>query len=273
MLCDTDIPHPVVMRRNAIYVILIFLTQWSLHGFSPYELYLESGLERQVMLCARIVPEERERFEANLERLSTPPVQKRLQEAGIREVVVMERALFGESAVFVRFLYAGALPYLEAAERFSEAIEETGLNGSVGALIDTVNGSPPWHQMEWINHIRGDRSAGKPTQRVGIICEIRPEKEGDYRALHQSVWPGVVDQVVRGRIRDLGVFLIPFQGRLLEVLYLDYMGNDGPADDAANKKDLTNQRWWRHTDACQRPLPDVAGGIWSGMEMLFPASG
>lgn len=241
------------------------------YAFSPYELYLESGLERQVMLAARLkAGTEAMALEGRLAGLGQAIVGERLAAAGIREVVVFRRDLLGRQAIFVRFLYAGALPYLEAAERFAGATRGMALEELLEPLGTREMAGSPWRALEWINHIRGDRTEGPPSQRVGIICEIRPDKEAEYRQLHQSVWPGVVDQVARGRIRDLGIFLLPVEGRLVEVLYLDYMGKDGAADDAANKADLTNQRWWRHTDACQRPLPGVKEGIWAGMEQLFP---
>lgn len=258
------------MLKRANWSALIFLCSLSLSGFSPYELYLASGLERQVMLCAGLKADSETALVSILRQLESDDTKRALASGGIRDVTVMRKDCFGRSVVFVRFLYSGNLPYLGAAERFDEAVDQLGFDLVLEPLIVEQKGSGVWHQMEWINHIRGDRTEGEPSQRVGIICEIIPEKEAAYRSLHQSVWPGVVDQVVRGRIRDLGVFLLPLDGHLVEVLYLDYMGSDGAADDAANKADLTNQRWWRHTDACQRPLPGVEGGIWSGLEMVFP---
>lgn len=259
-----------VMLKRANWSVLIFLCSLSLNGFSPYELYLASGLERQAMLCAGLRPDSETNLTRTLSQLASDDIAGALASNGIREVTVMRKDFFGRSVLFVRFLYSGELPYLGAADAFSKAVENLRFDLILEPLIVEQKGSGVWHQMEWINHIRGDRTEGEPSLRVGIICEIIPEKEADYRSLHQSVWPGVVDQVVRGRIRDLGVFLLPLDGHLVEVLYLDYMGLDGAADDAANKADLTNQRWWRHTDACQRPLPGVEGGIWSGLEIVFP---
>lgn len=258
------------MLKRAKWSLLIFLCSLSSSGFSPYELYLSTGLERQVMLCAGVQADSEGALVSILRQLASDDTERALASSGIRDVVVMRKDFFGRSVVFVRFLYSGNLPYLGAAEAFENALVQVRFDTVLEPLIAEPKGFGVWHQMEWINHIRGDRTEGEPSLRVGIICEIIPEKEADYRSLHQSVWPGVVDQVVRGRIRDLGVFLLPLDGHLVEVLYLDYMGLDGAADDAANKADLTNQRWWRHTDACQRPLPGVEGGIWSGLEMVFP---
>ena len=49
---------------------------------------------------------------------------------------------------------------------------------------------------------------------------------------------------------------------MVEFLYVEYMGGDAQRDDAANKADPISQRWWKLTDACQKPFADVKEGIW-----------
>ena len=63
----------------------------------------------------------------------------------------------------------------------------------------------------------------------------------------------------------LNVFLVELDDQLVEFLYLEYMGTNPKEDDAANKADPINQRWWKLTDACQKPFSDVKDGLWTLM--------
>jgi len=118
--------------------------------------------------------------------------------------------------------------------------------------------------MEWINYIRGLDTEREPTQVLSMVTTIKPEKESDYRSLHQTVWPGVVDQMIRGNNRNFCIFLAEIEDTLYEFFYLEYMGIDSEKDDQMNKEDPVNQRWWAQTGPCQQPLPGETE-IWASM--------
>jgi L-rhamnose mutarotase len=109
--------------------------------------------------------------------------------------------------------------------------------------------------MEWINYIRGLDVDREPTEVLSMVTIIRPEKESQYRSLHQTVWPGIVDQMIRGNNRNFSIFLAEIGDQLYEFFYLEYMGNDSEKDNRMNQDDPVNQRWWAQTGPCQQPLP------------------
>ena len=113
--------------------------------------------------------------------------------------------------------------------------------------------------MEWINYIRGRDVDSPAASNLMIVTTVLPEKEQEYRSLHQTVWPGVVDQVTRSNNRDLCIFLTEINGLLVEFLYLEYVGDAPEADEAMSQSDAINHRWWKLTDACQQGLPGVEG--------------
>jgi L-rhamnose mutarotase len=115
--------------------------------------------------------------------------------------------------------------------------------------------------MEWINYIRGLNVDREPTQILSMVTTIKPEKESQYRSLHQTVWPGVVDQMIRGSNRNFSIFLVEINDKLYEFFYLEYMGTDSEKDDRMNREDPVNQRWWAQTGPCQQPL-DGETEIW-----------
>ncbi|MBM3289702.1 MAG: L-rhamnose mutarotase, partial [Candidatus Hydrogenedentes bacterium] len=39
-------------------------------------------------------------------------------------------------------------------------------------------------------------------QRYGAIIQVRDDKIAEYKALHQRVWPGVLEQIKRSNIQN-----------------------------------------------------------------------
>ena len=104
-------------------------------------------------------------------------------------------------------------------------------------------------------------------KRIALIASVKPEKEMEYRLLHQSVWLGVVDQMARGNNRNFSIFLVEIDKTIYEFFYLEYVGTDPKKDAEMNSADPTNIRWWKLTDACQTPLPGTKD-IWSMMDKM-----
>lgn len=267
---SVDSPTRVVVRRltSAATITLLLLTLLGLHtasAFSPYESYLKSGKETHVGLLATIQPDQQAAFEERFNECAEKPVRKKLRKAGISNAQAFTRNIEGTNYAVLYFTYAGGKDYLGAAAAFEEATDS----------IDWISATSPhprakryrrhWLQMEWINFIQGLEVDREPTSTLMIGTTVIPEMEMQYRTLHQTVWPGVVDQAIRGKIRNLNVFLVELDDELVEFLYLEYMGDDEKADDDANKADPINERWWKLTDACQKPFSDVKEGNWTLM--------
>jgi L-rhamnose mutarotase len=235
-------------------------------AFSPYENYLLSGRDTHVGLIAQVVPGKEAELAQALQKLKEPVNERKLVKTGIRDLSAFQHELQGGTWVFVYFTYAGGKDYLGAAEAFESASPAT------AALAELITPHPragtygrKWLQMEWINYIRGKNVEGPPKEVLSMVTTVRPEKEAEYRSLHQTVWPGVVDQMARGNSRNFSIFLVELGDELFEFFYVEYVGVDSAKDDALNQADPINQRWWKNTNECQAPLPG-ADGIWSKME-------
>lgn len=99
----------------------------------------------------------------------------------------------------------------------------------------------------------------KPTvQRFGTVIRLRPSHETEYRRLHDAVWPAVLDRLKAVHVRNYTIFLR--DGLLFS--YLEYTGDDWPADSAVMASDPETQRWWSFTDPCQQPVDTAADGEW-----------
>jgi L-rhamnose mutarotase len=253
-------------------VAAVCFSVWSgarpLLAFSPYENYLLSGRQTQVGLLAQAKPGKEAQLATAIESLKHGQPAAALAKVGIGNVAAFKREIDGKEWVLVHFVYQGGKDYLGAAEAFETASPAT------RALGDLIIPHPraktygrQWLQMEWINYIRGKDTDRPATQVTSMVTTVKAEKEAEYRTLHQTVWPGVVDQMARGNNRDFSIFLAEIGDRLCEFFYVEYVGTDAAKDDAANKADPINQRWWHYTDACQTPLPGAAG-IWAPMEPI-----
>jgi L-rhamnose mutarotase len=239
-------------RRWLLAALTLVLAASTVPAFSPYENYLLSGRPTHVGLIAQAAPGKEDQLTSALLELAAPDAAPALAKAGITSLSSFSRQIHDARWFVVYFTYKGAKEYLGAAEAFEIACDKT------AALADLVVPHPravtygrKWLQMEWINFIRGKDVDRPAASKLMIVTRVIPEKEMQYRTLHQTVWPGVVDQVVRGNIRDLNVFLVEMGDDLVEFLYLEYVGDDEAADDAMNKADPINIRWWKQTDACQ----------------------
>jgi L-rhamnose mutarotase len=103
-------------------------------------------------------------------------------------------------------------------------------------------------------------------RRFGSVIRLRPEREAEYRRLHEAVWPDVLAQIARSNIRDYTIFL---RDGLLFSYYV-YTGPDHSADMAAMAADPRTREWWALTDPCQQPVETAAEGEWwAPLEEVF----
>jgi L-rhamnose mutarotase len=125
--------------------------------------------------------------------------------------------------------------------------------------------------MERIFYEEGaaDKEPEGEVTRIAMFTGLKPEKEKDYRLLHDNPWPDVIAAIHRANFRHFSIFLEEINGKLYLFGWLEYIGSDIAADDVVNKKDPASIRWWRETDACQIAPPDANGGMWGGMEELM----
>ncbi len=249
---------------------IALITSLMASAFSPYENYLLSDRTTVVGLIAEIGPGKTGDLSTAIEALGTDSARRSLAASGIENVRAFTYKIGEHEWVVLHFLYDGKRDYLQAASAFESACEET------AALTELTRSHPRaerlethWLQMEWITYIRGKNVPGPADSQVMLVTTVRPDKEEDYRTLHQTVWPGVVDQVARSNNRNLSIYLAELDGKLVEFLYLEYVGDAPQADNKMSETDAINHRWWKKTDACQEPLPGVKD-IWGPMTPLNP---
>jgi len=247
-------------RILSIFLTATLLVAIPASAFSPYENLIRSGQPRQVGLLAQIQPGQAEALKAAMQAISTPREQEQLAKVGITNLAGFTRTIGEATWLVLHFTQCGKQDYLSAATQFESASEQS---AALTALVDphpqADRYGTRWLQMEWINYIRGKDVGGPATSNLMIVTTIKPEKEMEYRSLHQTVWPGVVDQVARSNNRDLCIFLAGIDGLLVEFLYREYVGDQPEKDEAMSQSDAINHRWWKLTDACQQGLPGVDG--------------
>lgn len=112
-------------------------------------------------------------------------------------------------------------------------------------------------------------------RRIGLVIELRPEKEQIYRELHADTWQSVLDRISASNLRRYSIFLTEIDpGRPLLFGVYDYIGDDLEQDMAAIAADPATQAWWKETDPCQKPVPTAGEGVWwKTMEEVFYTSG
>ena len=235
----------------------------SAFGFSPYENRLLAGETTHVALIAAAKEGEVEELRATLDSLTEKKPTKAFKKEKISNLSSYSKELQGKTWFMVYFDYDGE-DYLEAVNAFEAVSHAKTIKPLLAPHPRAARYGTQWLQMEWMTYIRGSQKEGDPTSRLAMTTRIKPEKEQEYRMLHQTVWPGVVDQMARGNTRDFSIFFVELGDELYEFFYMESLSTDSAKDGEMNNADPFNQRWWKITDACQKPLPD-ANGAWSMM--------
>ena len=252
--------------KSIVLVVVVFMASLSLRAFSPYENYLLSGKPTHAMLMATAAEGKAEALSAALVALqSDKAALGELQKREITNISIFSRKLEEKDCFFVYFDYSGAKDYIGAVEDF-EAVE------AVKKLNDMIVPVPPapdrghhWLQLEWINFIHGSMSKAPAESVSANVTRIKPESEKEYRWLHQTTWPGIVDWMNRFGWRNFSIFVTEFNGTIYEFYFTETVKSDHPAKNIG--KDPVLPRWLKNTDPCQNPLPD-AKGVWAPMKLL-----
>ena len=129
----------------------------------------------------------------------------------------------------------------------------------------------PWERAETVCIIRPENAtkANSNSTWHSAVTELRKDKEAEYRLLHNNVWPGVIDAIGASNISRFDIFLTEFSDNQPHLFYLfQYTGKDFEIDMDAQATSPVNQRWWKFTDPCQKPLPGAKDRQWLGMVKL-----
>ena len=100
-------------------------------------------------------------------------------------------------------------------------------------------------------------------QRYGCVLGVREDKIERYKELHAAVWPDVLKMIKACNIRNYSIYLrkLP-DGKHYLFSYFEYTGSDFEADMKRMADDPNTQRWWKHTDPLQAPVPTRKEGEW-----------
>lgn len=199
-------------------------------------------------------------------------VAEGFKSAGIRNMTCYLKEIGGKFFVITYCEYAGTDIKRDSARLAGQPVMKA-WQQSLDALQPAVKSIPP-DDVEEVFYTEGAADV-VPTpekyKRIGMITGLKPEKEAEYRTLHATTWPGVLKGIKDGNLRNFTIRLADIGGSLYLIGYLEYVGKDADADDAAGKALPVNKRWWKFTDACQQPLPAAAakGGIWDGLDEIW----
>jgi L-rhamnose mutarotase len=213
------------------------------------------------------------------ERFASPPpnVMKSLSAANICNASIYLKKIIG-SGYLVLFNYVeyhgsdfhADMSKLAACEGFARWRKDC------DACLVAPTSSPgvAWTQLEPLFYAAGAVDVAPLPSKYARICMItglKPEKEMEYRTLHATTWPGVLESIKDSNIRNFSIYLGEVRGKLHLFSYMEYVGSDRVADDARAGALSVNRRWWKLTEACQEPLAKTSAGpqIWSAIEEVY----
>ena len=105
-------------------------------------------------------------------------------------------------------------------------------------------------------------------RRYGMVIGIRADKVEEYKSLHRSVWPLVLDRIRRSHISNYTIYLREPENLLFS--HFEYHGENFEVDMAAMASDPETLRWWMLCSPCQIPLDSRRGGEhWATRQEVF----
>ena len=235
---------------------------------SPYENRIRSENFRRVGLISIVRPGKA----ADLDAATAAPddtTKERWASLGLSNVSIHFQETKKSTFVFLFTEYAGSDPR-DAAKLVQQDPWFSHLSDLLQAHPRAESGMD-WLPMELINVIGPtlpEPSDGRAIERSGVMSGLTSDSELQYRTLHQTNWPGVVDQMARSHQRYWVTFLIELGEDIWLFTYSEYVGDDHAADDAATAADPVTQRWWKFTEPCLIPLTP-GGENWTTMQTLM----
>lgn len=103
-------------------------------------------------------------------------------------------------------------------------------------------------------------------KRYGQIIGLRPEKEEEYKKIHQKIPSEIEALIYECNIRNYSIFLK--DGLLFA--YFEYIGDDFEKDMKKMEDNPKNKEWWAVCKPCQMPLDTrKEGEWWLNLEEVF----
>ena len=96
--------------------------------------------------------------------------------------------------------------------------------------------------------------------KMGMVISLKPDRVGDYKALHAAPWPDMDAALKEAHIHDYSIFLKEPENLLFGVW--DYRGSDYEGDMKRLGEMAVTKRWLALTDPCQSPLASARPGEW-----------
>lgn len=260
-------PHIESLTRRAGRVVLETQTSIELTPMSPYENRLNNEAFRRIALIASIRTGSEKALESTIAN-KPDSLEVELQSAGILHLQTYQKALEDKNVLFIYFEcdeldQEKAISILKASSPWCQRLEAHLLPHP-----RATEQNAPWQRAEFINviadNIDRNRNIGKPQ---GLVAALKPGSELWYRTLHQTNWPGVIDQMHRSNNQNWTTFLLEFGDELLLFTHVEYLGDNPQADQAAMEGDPVSQRWWTHTQPCLYS-PTKEKGPWLEMNAL-----
>lgn len=236
-------------------------------AFSAYENNLLSASKQRIGLVAFTEGKHVEKLKQLAEFANSE--QKKLARNGVHNLSIYFREINNQTMVFAYF-ESPDKTINGWGERLSNSLKELGIFAEYLQPHPRAVKNTPWLRMEWMNIVASTEvfpySKKTKVKKMGLISGLKPSLELQYRQLHQSNWPGVVDGMVNSNYRNWTSFMVELGQKLYLFTYTEYIGKDIAQDNKAMAADPSTQRWWQHTEQC---LINLHGeGNWSLMSPL-----
>ncbi len=105
-------------------------------------------------------------------------------------------------------------------------------------------------------------------QRMCRIIKVKPEIIAEYKRIHATVWPEILEAIRMSNVQNYSIFLREPENLLIS--YWEYMGSNYEKDMAEIRHAPRMQEWWNMTDPMQEPIATrKTDEWWADTELVF----
>jgi L-rhamnose mutarotase len=247
------------------------IKNWSSLGvskFSPYELFLKQDCAQRVAFVAGIKEGELEALKIKLLsfEIKSDELKDALEKLGFFDLRFHHVELDGVHVLYATVMSGTKSNNDESERLFQKSDLWQPLKSYLKPHARASKNGQLWLKMEWMNIV--NHQEGREGKKYALVSELRGEKELQYRSLHQTNWPGVIDQMKRSNYNNWITHLVELGDRLYLFTSYEYVGKDKDLDDSKFHEDPVTTRWWRHTEPCLKPVKG-SDRNWLEMETLL----
>ncbi|MFC1538365.1 L-rhamnose mutarotase [Candidatus Latescibacterota bacterium] len=213
----------------------------------------------------KVRPEYEERY-IILHKHAFPEVLKQIRKSNIRNYSIFLRDFPEGKMLFSFFEYVGKDFKADMDSMAADPVtkEWWKLTDPMQEPLESRKDGEWWATIEELFHMDGVRKSPEKVNRYASAVDLHPGFEEEYRKLHETVHPEVLEQFKKSNISNYSIFL--HESRVYS--YFEYTGEDFRKEMDSMTLNTETNKWLDTCKTFQKKIPNEKD-FWVDMREVF----